>query len=291
MFQNYKKKCSIIIPVYNSCDRLRSTFESLSKANLNNDIEIVVVDNCSEDNIQDLVLKSGLNINYYRNEKNLGRVGNWNKALSMANGEWIFFLFAGDEVYSKFSLYDAIENLEDNHCQLGVYRTIIKSNNKLRFQNKWFVYNDMVCSSSQTIKKYLSLGLMQWGPLQSYLFQRSLLANTKFNQNNATHADVDFILKVLSSSSKIFISCLPSVVWTQFSDRFHSKMNLSMVMVDDLKFIDYWSQQLRIPLHFLPIKAIVVARLFWMSRYYSIGQVFKAIYGVLKYKKSSVLKF
>ena len=84
---------SICIPTYNRAEFLDKTLESIviQNAFLNtNDVEIVIADNCSEDNTS-LVVKKYTDIFpekiiYIKNEANIGAVNNYENALSLATG-------------------------------------------------------------------------------------------------------------------------------------------------------------------------------------------------------------
>ncbi len=89
---------SICIPTYNGQEYILQCIESAINQAYKN-IEILVVDDNSNDNTCQLI--KGFNTNDNRikliqNEKNLGLVGNWNKCIDAAKGEWIKFLFQDD---------------------------------------------------------------------------------------------------------------------------------------------------------------------------------------------------
>lgn len=70
---------SICIPAYNNEKDIKGTLESLLEQTYKN-IEIVVVDDASTDSTAAIVesIKDD-RIHLYRNEKNLGMAGNWNR--------------------------------------------------------------------------------------------------------------------------------------------------------------------------------------------------------------------
>jgi len=100
---------SIVIPTWNRPDSLRRLVELVNANNLTGDIEIAIVDDCSEaanwkllENIRD----SNHNVRLYRNTTNLGMTKNWNKAVECARGEWIGFM-CDDDMYKP----DAIKRI------------------------------------------------------------------------------------------------------------------------------------------------------------------------------------
>lgn len=89
---------SICIPAYNNEKDIKGTLESLLKQTYK-DIEIVVVDDASTDSTAALVesIKDD-RIHLYRNEKNLGMAGNWNRCVELAKGEYIKLICADDRL-------------------------------------------------------------------------------------------------------------------------------------------------------------------------------------------------
>jgi glycosyltransferase involved in cell wall biosynthesis len=89
---------SICIPAYNTSRYLRECLNS-ALAQTFADFEVVLVDNASTDETSAIAEEYALHdprIRCYRNEKNLGVIGNWNRCIGLARGEWIKFLCADD---------------------------------------------------------------------------------------------------------------------------------------------------------------------------------------------------
>lgn len=89
---------SICIPTYNGSQYIEKCIESCLAQSYRN-IEVIVCDDCSSDsliNVLNPYLKKECRISFYQNEKNLGLVGNWNKCMNYASGEYIKWLFQDD---------------------------------------------------------------------------------------------------------------------------------------------------------------------------------------------------
>ncbi len=118
-------KFSITIPVYKAVF-FRECLESILSQTFE-DYEVIVLNDCSPENIEDIVedfraQKNGQKIRYYENKKNVGAVDvvdNWNKLLSLANGEYIICL-GDDDMLSKNCL-EEYNLLMDKHPNLDVY--------------------------------------------------------------------------------------------------------------------------------------------------------------------------
>jgi glycosyltransferase involved in cell wall biosynthesis len=92
------KKVSICIPVYNGQSYLHACIDSALEQTYD-DFEIVLVDDRSADSSYEILeayAGKSDRIRLFRNEKNLGLVGNWNRCLELAEGVWIKFLFQDD---------------------------------------------------------------------------------------------------------------------------------------------------------------------------------------------------
>lgn len=99
-------KISVLIPTYNYGRYLPQALESVLMQTFT-DFEIVVLDNCSSDDTEEVVKRFreiDSRIRYIRNPSTVGMVENWNLALRAARGEYIKFLFSDDFLVSPLAL-------------------------------------------------------------------------------------------------------------------------------------------------------------------------------------------
>lgn len=114
-------KILVMIPSFNSDKSITLSIESCISQTLHTNV--VIVDNCSSDNTREVVLKFAEkypNIKLVVNEKNLGRIGNWNKCLDLfkeSEYEYVQFLFTGDTL--KPNCVEEVEKVFANHPKLG----------------------------------------------------------------------------------------------------------------------------------------------------------------------------
>ncbi len=88
-------KVSIICVAYNPGDRAKITFDSIAALSYTN-TEVILIDNCS-DAISLRIYESYKSlISVYCSEPDLGIYDAMNKGVSMASGEWIWFMNMGD---------------------------------------------------------------------------------------------------------------------------------------------------------------------------------------------------
>lgn len=87
---------SIIMPSYNTGKFIKETINSVIAQTYSN-WELIIVDDCSTDNTDEIVKSINDNrIIYLKNETNSGAAISRNKALREAKGRWIAFLDSDD---------------------------------------------------------------------------------------------------------------------------------------------------------------------------------------------------
>lgn len=99
---------SVVIPTYNCAIYLGETLKSVMQQALPPEqMQIVVVDNCSTDNTEEVVREiGGDRVEYFRQSQNVGSLGNFQTCLEIARGELIHTLHSDDCVAVGF--YEAI---------------------------------------------------------------------------------------------------------------------------------------------------------------------------------------
>ena len=105
---------SIIMPSYNTGRFISETIESVL-AQSYSDWELIIVDDCSNDNTDDVVSQylTDKRIRYIKNETNSGAAVSRNRALREAKGKWIAFLDS-DDLWEPDKLETQIVFMEKN---------------------------------------------------------------------------------------------------------------------------------------------------------------------------------
>ena len=104
---------SIGVPVFNGENGLAKALSALLNQDYQN-LEIIISDNASTDSTKKICnefLIKYKNIRYYRNEKNLGSVDNFNKLVQLAMGKY-FMWAAHDDLREKNYVSSCVEKLE-----------------------------------------------------------------------------------------------------------------------------------------------------------------------------------
>lgn len=105
-------KVSICLPVYNGAKFLAQAIRSTLDQSFS-DFELLVVDDASRDGSDEIVSSfSDKRLTLHRNAERLGLVGNWNKCLGLAGGEYVYIFHQDDvmlpgNVQAKVQLLDA----------------------------------------------------------------------------------------------------------------------------------------------------------------------------------------
>jgi glycosyltransferase involved in cell wall biosynthesis len=163
-----EKLISIIMATYNGEKYINTQLDSIINQTYKN-IEIIIVDDLSNDNTVELVKKyisKHKNIRLYINQKNLGYIKNFEKGSKKANGDFIAFSDQDDfwipnkleRLMSEIGNHDVIycdselvdENLNSLHENISKNHNFISSSNPINFAIK-----NCVSGHAMLIKKEL----------------------------------------------------------------------------------------------------------------------------------------
>lgn len=120
-----KSILTIAIPTYNRSKSLEKTLNYLKKEN-DVSFEILISDNCSSDDTKELVerfVKSMPNLNYHRNDNNLGYSGNILKLYELSKTRYIWFL-SDDEVILPNAIENILESLSKYKASVTLFNHI-----------------------------------------------------------------------------------------------------------------------------------------------------------------------
>lgn len=116
---------SIIIPIYNRAHLISKAIQSVLNQTKDN-WELILVDDCSTDNIDEIILSyKDERIRYFKLDVNKGNAGARNEGVKHAKGKFIFFLDSDDEMHPE-TLYCFLKNYRANpeiDYAFGGYKT------------------------------------------------------------------------------------------------------------------------------------------------------------------------
>ena len=106
-----KNKLTVIIPTYNRADLLGRSIQSVLDQSFK-EFDLIIIDDKSTDGTPRVVKNfNDSRIKYIKNQKNLGIIGNWNKAIDVAPGKYLS-IFHDDDIMSPDFLKEAFLALE-----------------------------------------------------------------------------------------------------------------------------------------------------------------------------------
>ncbi len=191
----------ILIPTYNSQEFLEKTLNSA--INQTKKTDIVVVDNCSTDGTIDIAKKYAVEI--VINDKNLGRIGNWNQCIEIAikkEAEYFKLLFAGDVLkLNAFEEYESIFKQYDIGLITSKYEIIEKDGTKIVNQT---ISEDKLITSNEALE--LNLQKRNWYASPSIqAYSTKSVKNIRFDENFPWVADWKFCIDI-SRVSNVYYS-------------------------------------------------------------------------------------
>ncbi|WP_243388122.1 glycosyltransferase family 2 protein [Bacillus kexueae] len=198
-------KFSVIIPTYNVEKYIVSCIQSVLDQTMN-DLEIIVVDDCSSDKTLEIVMnlaKQDSRISFYKNDKNSGPSVSRNKGIELAKGEYIAFLDSDDwwdknrlaNMYKEAKRYNADMICDDqlliNDNDTDPWGTIFKNGNIL-------IHKATPFNAEEFIIKDIGL---------KPIFKKEFIdtKKIKFNENLRYGEDYLFFLDCLTNGAKAIL--------------------------------------------------------------------------------------
>lgn len=98
---------TIAIPTYNRCETLKEAIDSVLAQETDEHYEVIIVENVDDfdtkTEAQEMLEREYRGrLTYYKNRENLGMFGNWNRCLTLAQGEWVCLLHSDDMVTPNY---------------------------------------------------------------------------------------------------------------------------------------------------------------------------------------------
>ena len=188
-----KPKVSVCIPVYNGEHFLADCIASVLEQDFD-DFELVVIDNCSIDNTEQLVASyTDSRIRYIRNNTNIGSIGNFNKCIREARGEY-FVLLPHDDILLPGALRLFWQSLKDPKVGFvySAIQTIDANGNKLSTRNN--LAKHKISDVSQAVKGIVD----HFVPIQLAMARTDVLQRLGgFDSKYGLYCDIHMWLKVV----------------------------------------------------------------------------------------------
>lgn len=144
-------KVSIIMPVFNHPEYFRLSLKSAIEQDYTEEYEIIVVDNNDQgegptENQKIVEQFNNPKVLYYRNEKNIGMFGNWNRGIELAHAPYITYCHDDDMLLSNaLTRLMKIQKRTGNKAIFSAYNTMDCNNNitqlnKFPNKKKWGIF-------------------------------------------------------------------------------------------------------------------------------------------------------
>jgi glycosyltransferase involved in cell wall biosynthesis len=201
--QSRQPLLTVAIPTYNCAHYLPDAVGSVMRQGLD-DFELLIVDNASEDNSEDLVRSFGnKHIRYIRNPSNLGSRENGNRCMLNARGRYVKFLCA-DDVFLDGVLEKQLKILESRPEVALVSCDHFITNEHLQIEGIFHTFPG-VHSGSRVINACLSGVANYIGGPSNVMFRREQAANLVADRSYNLLSDCKFYLQLLGRGGYVNI--------------------------------------------------------------------------------------
>ena len=276
MKKNKNKKLplvSVILNCYNSAKFLKKSIKSVIAQSYKN-WELVIFDNCSNDNTKLEVLKFKKNkkIKYFKSKKLVNLYHARNLAIKKTNGSLITFLDA-DDWWLKNKLKKQVNFLEKNKNSNIVYTNLFLFNeikNKIKLFSKDSLYNGSITQS--LLNKFKM-------PILTTMIRKKIFLKNKFDKRYSIIGDFDLFVRI-SLKEKIFSIQEPLAYY-----RIHSS-NMTTKKIDlNIKELEKWLSEHHNKTFFKNydfsnIKKII--QTLKIKKYFNSGKLIKAFFELFK---------
>lgn len=239
---------SVIVPVYNCEKYLDTCLTSVLLQSFSN-FEIICVDDKSTDNSWDILkryARKDNRIKILKNSENQGAGYSRNKALDIAEGEYIFFLDSDDWIEKETLKILYNQSIKDN-LDLIMFKYIVYYNDTMDFGFERYYEMNFMKSYEEKIFNHWDLRpeeifRLPVGPCNK-LYKKSFLDenNIRFPNENLIQEDNPFFFKVITLAERIRIldkylynrRRRPNSVMSSLNDdKLFSRMYIAEILMD-----------------------------------------------------------
>ncbi|WP_406536959.1 glycosyltransferase family 2 protein [Methanobrevibacter sp.] len=205
-------KVSVIVPVYNSCEYIGSTLDSIINQDFSS-FELIVVDDGSTDNsleiIKEKLSKSTISYEIIHQE-NAGVSCARNAGIEKASGEYLVFVDSDDYITGNH-----LSELYNGETDFSLTQFIKKDGDKLSTPD---YYSKRSMSCDEFIKKELKMEI--YFNFWQLMYKASIIKdnNIRFSPDVIYGEDIEFALKALIYGKDIAISNEVTYYYIQHSE-------------------------------------------------------------------------
>lgn len=186
---------SIITVCKNAQDTLKKAIDSVVNQTFS-DWEYIFVDALSSDNTVEIIEKIAQTDKriHFISEADNGIYDAMNKAISLATGEYLYFLGADDELYNQDVLFNVYKNIKNMHFPDIIYGDVVFIDSKnTRIVKKY--------GSANTLS-LINLSLQKGTCHQAVFAKKELFNNNKFSLEHTYNADEVWLARCLKNGAR-----------------------------------------------------------------------------------------
>ncbi len=243
------KQLAVLIPTYNGGERVRRSVESCALAGLApSRYAVILVDNCSTDGSVEALPScdaQGVPVQIFRNNRNLGRVANWNRALEIAESagfSFATFLFAGDTWCGGNAVDALLTAMTRTDAVLGMAPLKIVRDQTARKGARISIPGDSVSiASNRLLEHVIRIGRLPFAPLQANIYRLFPERPLRFDSNEASALNTDIeatITWLQQHPGDVVLVAAPYMTWSDHSDRFLNRQDPWFVLEETRRTLE-----------------------------------------------------
>lgn len=215
---------TIMIPAYNQGAYLPDAVRSALAQDYAN-LEIIVSDDCSTDDTADIArtFAADKRLKYYRNEKNLGKTGNYRHCLyDLAGGEWVLNLDGDDYLTDSDYISHAMRQIRC-HQNVVLFTAGVKEIRPGKFRSPYIhrLVTKQICTDG--INLFLNWHRYKIPHLTS-LYHRPTASRIGFYKRDISSTDWESLLRLVLHGSVILSERIAGV-WRRHDNNLSLKMD------------------------------------------------------------------
>lgn len=200
------KRLSVISITYNNYRGLRKTLEVFNENNWGERVEIVIVDGGSKDETPDFLKTQTLTANWV-SEKDKGIYDAMNKGLSMATGDYVWFLNSGDYAPNASVIHLILNNIEKKPDALYGETLLVNENGELIGSR-----SEQTTRTMPPLLNWRSFSRGMTVGHQAFIIRRSLALPYDLQYKHV--ADIDWMIRCLKQCDTVVNLIQPIVCFT-----------------------------------------------------------------------------
>jgi hypothetical protein len=258
-------KLAVLVPTFDGGDLLRRTITSCLNAGLDRArFSVIVVDNASEDSTPGSLEPD---VMLHRNPVNLGRTGNWNRALELAEQAgftYATFLFVGDEWVKNGGIGELLDLMDANDSVFGMASLRIVDADGALVRAGARVTIRGACAhvdSGGLLRRAIGAGRIPFAPIQANVYRLFPDRPLRFSSlpEDSLNCDLEGTVQFLQDHPGVVsIEARPFLLWKERPGRFFTAQDPWSVFVQTRRTLERVSGSTHIPVDWQSANAIAM---------------------------------